>query len=141
MLRTCKICKKSKPLGQFATYRRDGETRYLYICKECHRIQERERQRKYIAAHRDAHNKRNRENKRFRYHTDPEFRDRLRAASKEYYETNKERVLEERKRRYHEGGHPFPELPARETLMSDEEEFETALAGASGRSKDSHGVL
>lgn len=132
-MRTCKACQKEKPVEDFATYTRKGEKFPLKTCKECYRIHERERQRKYVEANREAHNKRSRDNKRSQYHDDPEFRERLRAESKEYYETNKEFVLAERRRRYQEGIRPFPVLPPREALMSDEEEFEAALAELRGR--------
>jgi hypothetical protein len=125
--RTCKDCGELKPLDQLATYKKGGETKYMWRCKDCHRLVERERQRRYISKNRAAHNRRSRDNKRKRYNEDPEYRAKIRAESKEYYEVNKEEVLSKRMERYHEPFEPR-KLASRDSHRTYEEEFEDALA-------------
>jgi hypothetical protein len=129
--RTCKECRSTKPLDRFATYKKGGEIRYMWRCLECHRVVERERQRRYIAKNRKAHNRRSRENKRKRYNEDPEYREKLRKESKEYYEENKPEVLAKRMGRYHD---PFKtrELASRDSFKTHEDEFEEMLAEVRG---------
>lgn len=122
--RACKECGRTKPVEAFATYSKNGEKRPLRTCKECYRISERERQRRYVAENREAHNRRSREYKRRRYKEDPEYRSKLRRESREYYEANRPEVLAKRKDRYH-GRRSGP----RDAVTSPEEEFEEPLAG------------
>lgn len=100
--RVCKRCNEAKVTDDFATYNRGGEKLRLRTCKGCHREQERERQRRYVEANREAHNRRSRENKRTRYQKDPDFRAEMVLRSKRYYEENKDRILEDRGRHYEE---------------------------------------
>lgn len=87
--RVCGRCNKAKHVGDFATYNRGGKKLPLRTCKGCHREQERQRQRRYVEANREAHNRRSRENKKARYQKDPEFRAKMILRSKQHYEASK----------------------------------------------------
>lgn len=89
MKRTCKDCKQTKPIEEFATYKRDGKELPRTRCRECFLARERERQNKHIAENREAYNARARDTKRERYQRDPEFREKLKAKSREFYHEKK----------------------------------------------------
>jgi hypothetical protein len=131
--RTCKECLEQKPIEEFATYTRGGDRFPLRTCADCYREKERERQRRYLEKNREAHNRRSREYKRERYGRDPDYRDKLRRESKEYYEANKEDVLAKRMDRYRYQDRDEPRrLASRDSVKTYDEEFEEVLAAARG---------
>lgn len=124
--RICKSCQQPVLLDDCASYKRNGEIRYLHRCKECHREKERDRQRSYIERNRDKHNKRIRERKKERYQEDSTYRERLRASSKQYYEEHKKEILEKKKEEYHR---PYrPKLTPRDRYLDYDDELQDELA-------------
>jgi hypothetical protein len=98
--RTCKECGEAKPLAGFATYKAKGKNRPLRTCKPCHRTKERARQRRYLKKNREAHNKRVRETKRDKYHSDPEYREKLCQDSRDYYEAHRQKLSQKQREQY-----------------------------------------
>lgn len=99
-MRKCKDCSESKVLTDFVKYKRNGETKYLYRCKKCEIIKRRPKQRAWLAANREKHNKRSRDAKRKRYQADPVFREHLKEESRLDYAATAVVVLERRREEY-----------------------------------------
>lgn len=102
MVKVCKFCNKEKPEEEFCKYKNSrGIYKYGTKCLECERFDRRERQRRYKERHREKINERSREQKRIKYHLDPEFRQKLNDRCKKYYEDNREDILVKRYLEYH----------------------------------------
>jgi hypothetical protein len=99
--RKCKgPCGDTLPLNLFATYKRKGEVKYMYRCKDCHRALTRERQRKWVEENREKHNERTRDNKRKAYQNKAGTRAKAKQESNDYYWRNRERVLDDKREKY-----------------------------------------
>jgi len=101
--RVCKVCCVPKPLKEFSL--RDGRN-YPYrlkTCDPCQKEKDRARTVAYMEKNREKVNERVRTERYIRYHTDPEFREKIkersRNTSKTYYEKNRERILARRRER------------------------------------------
>lgn len=95
--RVCKVCEEEKPLEEFPERTSGGYTYRFKTCMTCFRAAESARQRKYMEKHREAHNRRARLDRAIRYDTDPEYREKMQARSREYYHKNKEKILAKRR--------------------------------------------
>lgn len=98
-IRVCKVCGKTKPIEEFPQKTSGGYTYRFRMCSICHKAKERERQRKYMEKNRQAHNRRARLDRAIRYEKDPEFAEKQRARSREYYRRNREKILARRAER------------------------------------------
>lgn len=99
--RVCKVCNASKPPSDFPLKTRKGIPYYLKTCQDCQREKDRVRARKYRAANREEINHKARIDKWVRYQTDPEFREKTKARSRDnslkYYQKNREQILARRR--------------------------------------------
>lgn len=122
--RTCKKCKKTYSREEFPSYKHGKKIFRRTRCLYCFQIYERERQRKYIAQKREAHNERRRTLKRERYNSDPEYREKLKQKSIQYYQENREGILERKRNEYHGTSDSF-----KPRIMTFRDEFYEGLLG------------
>lgn len=98
-MRSCKVCHVSKPLLEFQV-RKSGKYLYrLHTCDVCQRDKNRIRQQEYMADHRQEHNQKVRIGLQIKYEINPEFREKAKERSQNYYWSNRDKILTQKKTR------------------------------------------
>jgi len=128
-LRKCKDCGETLPLKRFATYKKKGVVKYMYRCKDCHLVVTRERQRKWVAANREKHNERVRDNKRKAYQNNAKVREKAKRESNDYYWLNRERVLDDKREKYQSDEEYRAVVCARQHTRYHKDDFRPRIRG------------
>lgn len=104
-MRFCKECGFEKPIAEFGIKNRNKKTGKIYYSSLC-RPHDNERQRKHRQENKEELKARFKE----RYHSDPEFREKVLASSKRYKDEHREELNAKARENFKEKWHTDPEF-------------------------------
>ena len=95
--RVCKVCHEPKPLEDFRAYTKGKYFYRLHTCTPCQRKKDNLRRREYMEKHREIYNRQARVDNALRYDADPAYREKMKERAREYYRSNREKILAQKR--------------------------------------------